>query len=108
MTGSGSKQTSRSRAKRREHKSAIGLQTHKRTGVDIAIALITPLVGREFLDKYQLRGPLNRALRYGTKTVFSTAATSSREFKRIQNLRGGPTRIVAPCAFDPEGGRLHA
>jgi alkylation response protein AidB-like acyl-CoA dehydrogenase len=93
MTGSGSKQTSRSRAKRREHKSAIGLQTHKRTGVDIAIALITPLVGREFLDKYQLRGPLNRALRYGTKTVFSTAATSSREFKRIQNLRGGPTRL---------------
>jgi alkylation response protein AidB-like acyl-CoA dehydrogenase len=94
MTGSGSKQTStRSRAKRRDHTSAVGLQTHKRTGVDIAIALITPLVGQEFLDKYQLRDPLNRALRYGTKTVFSTAAASSREFKRIQNLRGGPTRL---------------
>lgn len=94
MTGSGSNQTSpRSRAKRRDHKSAVGLQTHKRTGVDIAIALITPLVGQEFLDKYQLRDPLNRALRYGTKTVFSTAAASSREFKRIQNLRGGPTRL---------------
>ncbi|MGN6336302.1 acyl-CoA dehydrogenase family protein, partial [Mycobacterium sp.] len=94
MTGSGSKQTSaRSRAKRRDHKSAVGLQHHKRTGIDIAIALITPLVGQEFLDKYHLRDPLNRALRYGTKTVFSTAATSSREFKRIQNLRGGPTRL---------------
>jgi len=94
MTGSGSNQTSaRSRVKRRDHKSAVGLQTHKRTGVDIAIALITPLVGQEFLDKYQLRDPLNRALRYGTKTVFSTAAASSREFKRIQNLRGGPTRL---------------
>ncbi|WP_197518937.1 acyl-CoA dehydrogenase family protein, partial [Mycobacterium sp. 1482292.6] len=94
MTGSGSQQTSaRSRVKRRDHNSAVGLQPHKRTGVDIAIALITPLVGQEFLDKYRLRDPLNRALRYGTKTVFSTAATSSREFKRIQNLRGGPTRL---------------
>ncbi|OBF10758.1 acyl-CoA dehydrogenase family protein [Mycobacterium sp. 852002-10029_SCH5224772] len=94
MTDSGSPQTtSRSRVKRRDHKSAVGLQPHKRTGVDIAIALITPLVGQEFLDRYRLRDPLNRALRYGTKTVFSTAATTSRQFKRVQNLRSGPTRL---------------
>ncbi|MEB4210123.1 acyl-CoA dehydrogenase family protein [Mycobacterium sp. 94-17] len=92
MTGSGSQQKS-TRAKKRGHDSAVGLQSHKRTGIDIAIALLTPLVGQEFLDKYHLRDPLNRALRYGTKTVFSTAANSSREFKRIQNLRGGPTRL---------------
>lgn len=94
MTDTGSpKTTARSRVKRRDHKSAVGLQPHKRTGVDIAIALITPLVGQEFLDKYQLRDPLNRALRYGTKTIFSTAATTSRQFKRVQNLRTGPTRL---------------
>lgn len=94
MTDTGSPQTTaRSRVKRRDHKSAVGLQPHKRTGVDIAIALITPLVGQEFLDKYQLRDPLNRALRYGTKTIFSTAATTSRQFKRVQNLRTGPTRL---------------
>ncbi|MEE3750582.1 acyl-CoA dehydrogenase family protein [Mycobacterium intracellulare] len=94
MTDSGSPQTtSRSRAKRRDHKSAVGLQPHKRTGVDIAIALITPLVGQEFLDKYRLRDPLNRALGYGTKTIFSTAATTSRQFKRVQNVRTGPTRL---------------
>ncbi|GFG97236.1 acyl-CoA dehydrogenase family protein [Mycobacterium timonense] len=94
MTDSGSPQTTaRSRVKRRDHKSAVGLQPHKRTGVDIAIALITPLVGQEFLDKYRLRDPLNRALRYGTKTVFSTSATTSRQFKRVQNLRTGPTRL---------------
>ncbi|MCA2320359.1 acyl-CoA/acyl-ACP dehydrogenase [Mycobacterium intracellulare] len=94
MTETGSPQTTaRSRVKRRDHKSAVGLQPHKRTGVDIAIALITPLVGQEFLDKYQLRDPLNRALRYGTKTIFSTAATTSRQFKRVQNLRTGPTRL---------------
>jgi alkylation response protein AidB-like acyl-CoA dehydrogenase len=93
---SGSKKTSKSsrpHAKRRGNESAVGLQRHKRTGVDIAIALLTPLVGQEFWDKYHLRDPLNRGLRYGTKTVFSTAATTSRQFKRVQSLRGGPTRL---------------
>ena len=95
-TGSGSKQTSqssRSRLRRRGRKTGVGLQPHKRTGIDIAMALLTPLVGQEFLDKYHLRDPLNRGLRYGTKTIFSSAAGTTRQFKRIQNLRGGPTRL---------------
>ena len=29
--------------------------------IDIGLALITPLVGQEFLDRYGLRDPLNRA-----------------------------------------------
>ena len=69
------------------------MQPHRRTGIDIAIALLTPLVGQEFLDKYHLRDPLNQGLRYGTKTIFSTAGAASRQFKRVQNLRGGPTRL---------------
>jgi alkylation response protein AidB-like acyl-CoA dehydrogenase len=95
-TLSGSKQTSktsRRRFKRRERKTGVGLQPHKRTAIDIAIAVITPIVGQEFLDKYHLREPLNRGLRYGTKTIFSTAAATTRQFKRVQNLRGGPTRL---------------
>ncbi len=95
-TRSGSKQTSkttRSRFNRRGRETGVGLQPHKRTGIDITLALLTPLVGQEFLDKYHLRDPLNRGLRYGTKTIFSTAAATSREFKRVQNLRGGPTRL---------------
>jgi len=91
-TLSGSKPAG-SRAKRRDRKTGVGLQPHKRTGIDIAIALLTPLVGQEFLDKYHLRDPLNRGLRYGTKTIFSTAATTSRHFNKIQNLRSGPTRL---------------
>ena len=51
--------------------SAIGLQKHKRTPTDIGLALITPLVGQEFLDRYNLRDPLNRGLKYGVKQVFS-------------------------------------
>jgi alkylation response protein AidB-like acyl-CoA dehydrogenase len=95
-TVSGSKKTSkpaRPRVKRRDRKNGVGLRPHKRTGIDIAIALLTPLVGQDFLDKYHLRDPLNRGLRYGTKTIFSTSAATSRQFKRIQNLRGGPTRL---------------
>ncbi|HWT50449.1 MAG TPA: acyl-CoA dehydrogenase family protein [Mycobacterium sp.] len=95
-TVSGSKQTSkssRSRLRRRGRNAGVGPQPHKRTGIDIAIALLTPIVGQEFLDKYHLRDPLNRGLRYGTKTIFSTAGAASRQFKRVQNLRGGPTRL---------------
>src|SRR6201997_1858617 len=93
---SGSKQTSkpsRSRSKRRDRKTAVGMQPHKRTGIDITLALLTPIVGQEFLDKYRLRDPINRGLHYGTKTIFSTAGAASRQFNRVQNLRGGPTRL---------------
>ncbi len=43
------------------------MQPHKRTGIDIALAVLAPIVGQDFLDKYHLRDPLNRTLRYGTK-----------------------------------------
>ncbi|WP_204079718.1 acyl-CoA dehydrogenase family protein [Mycobacterium riyadhense] len=90
------KPTTRSRTRRSKRpgrQTGIGMQPHKRTGTDIAIALLTPLVGQEFLDKYNLRDPLNRALRYGVKTTFSTAGAVTRQFKRVQSLRGGPTRL---------------
>ena len=75
--------------------SAIGLQRHKRTATDIGLALITPFVGQEFLDKYNLREPMNRGLKYGIKTVFSTAGAASRQFKRVPGLGGAPTRLKA-------------
>jgi hypothetical protein len=83
----------RSRAKRRGRDTGIGMQPHKRTGIDVALALLTPVVGQEFLDKYNLRDPINRGLRYGVKTMFSTAGATSRQFKKVQNLRSGPTRL---------------
>ena len=83
----------RSRAKRRGHDTGVGMQPHKRTGIDVALALLTPVVGQEFLDKYNLRDPINRGLRYGVKTMFSTAGATSRQFKRVQNLRSGPARL---------------
>jgi alkylation response protein AidB-like acyl-CoA dehydrogenase len=79
--------------KRSGRESAVGMQKHKRTATDIGLALITPIVGQEFLDRYNLRDPLNRTLRYGVKQVFSAAGASTRQFKRIQGIGKAPTRL---------------
>jgi alkylation response protein AidB-like acyl-CoA dehydrogenase len=81
------------RKRRRGDKTGVGLQPHKRTGIDISLALLTPIVGQEFLDRYHLRDPLNRTLRYGVARLFSTMGATTRQFKRVQNLRGTPTRL---------------
>lgn len=73
--------------------SGVGLQKHKRTVTDFGLALITPLMGQEFLDRYNLRDPLNRGLRLGVKTAFSAAGASTRQFKRIQGLGKPPARL---------------
>ncbi len=92
-SANGSRNGSKQRPKRGDNRSAIGEHTHKRTGIDVAIGLLTPFVGQEFLDKYGLRDPLNRTLRYGTKQIFSAAGAATRQFKKVENLRGGPTRL---------------
>ncbi len=86
------------RPKRTGKESAVGKQKHKRTAIDIGLALITPIVGQEFLDRYNLRDPLNRSLKYGVKQVFSAAGASTRQFKRIQGLGKAPTRLKASGA----------
>src|SRR6201998_3210343 len=72
--------------------SAVGLQRHRRTPTAIGLALITPILGQEFLDRHRLRDPLNRALRYGIKQAFSVIGAAPRQFKRVQGWRAGPTR----------------
>jgi alkylation response protein AidB-like acyl-CoA dehydrogenase len=86
------------RPKRTGKESAVGLHRHKRTPTDIGLALITPIVGQEFLDRYHLRDPLNRSLKYGVKQVFSAVGASTRQFKRIQGLGKAPTRLKASGA----------
>lgn len=89
---------SKRRSRRSGHESAIGLQRHRRTAVDVGLALITPIVGQEFLDRYGLRDPLNKTLRYGVKTAFSTAGATTRQFKRVQSLGKPATRLKASGA----------
>ncbi|MHC9293194.1 acyl-CoA dehydrogenase family protein [Mycobacterium sp. LTG2003] len=93
-----SKNGSATRPIRSGQQSAVGLQKHKRTATDIGLALITPIVGQEFLDRYGLRDPLNRGLKYGVKQVFSVAGASTRQFKKIQGLGKEPTRLKAGSA----------
>lgn len=73
--------------------SAVGMQKHKRTATDIGLALITPIVGQEFLDRHNLRDPLNRGLKYGVKQVFSVAGATTRQFKRVSGSQRGPARL---------------
>ncbi|HEV7422867.1 MAG TPA: acyl-CoA dehydrogenase family protein [Mycobacterium sp.] len=88
-----SKNGTKQRTARSGSESAVGLRRHKRTATDIGLALITPIVGQEFLDRYNLRDPLNRGLRYGVKTAFSAAGASTRQFKRVQGLGKSATRL---------------
>jgi hypothetical protein len=81
------------RPKRSGSESAVGLQKHKRTPTSVGLALLTPLLGQEFLDRYGLRDPLNRGLRYGVKTAFSALGASTRQFKRVQGVGKPPTRL---------------
>jgi alkylation response protein AidB-like acyl-CoA dehydrogenase len=81
------------RPRRSGKESAVGLQRHKRSPTDVGLALITPLLGQEFLDRYGLRDPLNRGLRYGVKTAFSAVGASTRQFKRVQSLGKPATRL---------------
>ncbi|MCV7319641.1 acyl-CoA dehydrogenase family protein [Mycolicibacterium confluentis] len=77
------------------HESAVGLKKHKRTATDIGLALIMPIVGQELLDKYNLRDPFNRGLRYGVRTAFSAAGATTRQFKRVQGIGKAPTRLAS-------------
>jgi alkylation response protein AidB-like acyl-CoA dehydrogenase len=73
----------------------VGQYKHKRTALDVGMALLTPLLGQEFLDRYRLRDPLNRSLRYGVKTGFSVAANTNRQLKRLRGGRDGASRSAA-------------
>lgn len=79
----------------RARNSAVGRHRPKRNVTDIGLALLTPLVGREFLDRHGLRTPFNRGLQYGVTQVFSAAGATTRQFKKIQG-RGKPaTRLTS-------------
>ena len=84
--------------KKNGRESAVGAHKHKRTPTDIGLALITPIVGQEFLDKHNLRDPLNRGLKYGVKQVFSVVGATNRQFKKVSGAKNDPTRLKASGA----------
>ncbi len=85
-----SKSGSTPRPKRSGKESAVGVRKHKRSATDLGLALVTPLVGQEFLDRYNLRDPLNRGLKYGVKQVFSVAGAARQAVQaRVRRPRPG-------------------
>jgi alkylation response protein AidB-like acyl-CoA dehydrogenase len=90
---------SKPRPSRSASESSVGLQKHKRSPTAVGLALITPLLGQEFLDRHGLRNPLNRGLRYGVKTAFSALGASTRQFKRVQGI-GKPATRLKPSGAD--------
>ena len=82
-----------SRASSRTRDSAVGQHKHKRSALDVGMGLLTPLLGREFLDRHGLRDPLNKALKFGVKHGFSAAGASTRQFKKIQTRGKSATRL---------------
>lgn len=94
-----SKSGTKQRPRRPGPESAVGVRKHKRTSTDIGLALLTPLLGLSFLDRYNLREQLNRGLRFGVKTSFSAVGASTRQFKRVQGL-GKPATRLRPSGAD--------
>ncbi|MGV0625590.1 acyl-CoA dehydrogenase family protein [Mycolicibacter minnesotensis] len=85
--------TNGSKVRLNDRASGVGSNPQRRTPIAAALSLVTPLVSRDFLDRYHLRVPLNRGLNYGVKTVFSVAGASTRQFKKVQGLGKSPTRL---------------
>ena len=83
----------------RARQSAVGQFRGKRNAIDLGMGLLTPLLGQEFLDRHNLRDPLNKALKFGVKHGFSAAGASTRQFKKVQAL-GKPATRLAPSTAD--------
>lgn len=88
-----------SQASDRSRNSAVGQHPPRRTVTDIGLSLITPLIRQDFLDRYGLRGPLNRGLKFGAKQGFSALGASTRQFSKIQGL-GKPATRLGPNTAD--------
>jgi len=82
----------------RSRDSAIGQYKHKRSATDFGLGLLAPLLGSKFLDRYNLRAPLDRGLKFGVTRVFSVAGASTRQFKKIQGVGKPPTRLEPSTA----------
>ena len=65
----------------------------KRGPLDVGMGLLTPLLGSEFLDRHNLRDPLNKVLKFGVQKGFAAAATTTRQFKKVQGLGKSATRL---------------
>lgn len=82
----------------RARKSGVGEFQPKRNIIDLGVGLLTPLLGQDFLDRHQLREPLNKALKFGVARGFSAVGAATRQFRKIQGAGKSPTRLASSGA----------
>lgn len=86
------------KASARSRRSGVGQFQPRRSVLDVGVGLLTPLLGQEFLDRHNLREPLNKALKFGVARGFSAIGASTRQFKRIQGSGKTPDRLASSGA----------
>ncbi len=74
--------------------SAVGLRRPKRNILDRGMALLTPVISGDFLDRHGLRDWFNRVLKFGVQHGFSAVGTTTRQFSRVGGLGKPPARLA--------------
>lgn len=72
----------------------VQAQHPQREITDRVLALLSPLISQKFLDRYHLRTPVNRSLKFIAKQVFFTAGATRNRIKKISGLSTAPTRLA--------------
>src|SRR6478735_8071665 len=87
--------------KKNGRESAVGAHKHKRTPTDIGLALITPIVGQEFLDKHNLRDPLNRGLKASGADYFDLTPDDDQKMI-VETVSDFAEEVLRPAARDAD------
>ncbi|MCE9517225.1 MAG: acyl-CoA/acyl-ACP dehydrogenase, partial [Mycobacterium sp.] len=74
--------------------SAVGLRRPKRNILDRGMALLTPVIAGDFLDRRGLRDRFNKVLKFGVQHGFSAVGATTRQFSKVQGLGKPPARLA--------------
>lgn len=74
--------------------SAVGLRRPRKNILDRGMALLTPVIAGDFLDRHGLRNRFNKVLKFGVQHGFSAVGATTRQFSRVQGLGSPPTRLA--------------
>jgi alkylation response protein AidB-like acyl-CoA dehydrogenase len=74
--------------------SAVGLRRPKRNILDRGMALLTPVISSDFLDRRGLRMRFNKVLKFGAQHGFSAIGATTRQFTKVQGLGKPPARLA--------------
>ena len=74
--------------------SGVGLRRPRRNILDRGMALLTPVIASDFLDRRGLRRRFNKVLKVGVQHGFSAMGATTRQFTKVQGLGKPPARLA--------------